>query len=299
VKKKSIVLTGAAGQLGLTLKECWSSFSLAKDFELVCKDKKQLDVTSRDSLENTFKGKEIALVINTAAYTAVDKAESEPDQAYLLNQFAPQFLAIWSMKSNCNLIHLSTDFIFSGKSNSPYLTTDIAEPLNVYGKSKLAGEIALLKENPQHSTIIRTSWLYSHQRSNFVKSMIKLMSEKDELRIVDDQIGSPTATDSIVELIFAMLKAEHYSGVYHWSDQGSVSRYDFALAIQEYSLNAGLLKSKIPIIPISTDQYQTPAERPKYSVLDLELTKNKFSIEPKLWKERLQDVIRRIADNEK
>ena len=299
MKNKQIILTGACGQLGLTIKDRWSSSSLSEKYELVCKDKAQLDITSKISLENTFKNQNISAVINTAAYTAVDKAESEQDEAYLLNEFAPQNLASCSMKYSFTLIHVSTDFVFSGENTTPYLISDVTGPQNVYGKSKRAGEIAISKESPNLSTVIRTSWLYSCHRNNFVKSMIRQMSEKEQLCVVSDQVGSPTSTDSLVDLIFTMLKTEDYSGIYHWSDSGSVSWYDFALVIQDYCLGAGLLKKRIPIIPISTDQYPTPARRPKYSVLDLSLTKERYSIEPKPWKESLKQVIDRIADKEK
>ena len=172
MKKNLIVVTGAYSQLGLTLKERWTTTALSEKFEIVYKDKSQLDITSPDSLEKNFKREKIAAVINTAAYTAVDKAEIEKKQAFLLNEFAPQNLASWAMKLNFRLLHISTDFVFSGESSVPYLTTDLTEPLNVYGKSKRAGETAVLKENPRLSTILRTSWLYSPYKNNFVKSMI-------------------------------------------------------------------------------------------------------------------------------
>ena len=298
MKNKPIVVTGACGQLALTIKERWASFSGANEFELVCKDKKQLDITSKDSIEKTFDNQNFSVLINTAAYTAVDKAESEQDKAYILNHLGPENLASYSLKSNSKLIHLSTDFVFSGKKGKPYLTTDLTDPLSVYGKSKRAGEAAILGMNPHLSTVIRTSWLYSPHKNNFVKSMIRLMSEKESLRVVKDQIGSPTSTDSLVDLLFTMLKTEDYSGIYHWSDSGSVSWYDFALVIQDYCIDVGLLKKRIPIIPIGTSQYPTPARRPKYSVMDLSLTIEKYSIEPKPWKESLKRVIERIAGNE-
>jgi len=298
VNKNQIILTGACGQLGLTIKERWSSFSRAEEFELVCKDKDQLDITSKDSIEKAFNSQKVSVLINAAAYTAVDKAESEQDKAYLLNQLGPQYLASYSLKSNFKLIHVSTDFVFSGKNSKPYLTTDITDPPNVYGKSKLAGEKAILEMNPHLSTVIRTSWLYSRHRNNFVKSMIRLMSEKESLCVVNDQIGSPTSTESLVDLIFTMLKTDDYSGIYHWSDSGSLSWYDFALAIQNYCIEVGLLKKRIPIIPISTSEYPTFACRPKYSVMDSSQTIEKYSIEPKPWKENLKQVIEKMAGNE-
>ena len=299
MKGKPIVVTGACGQLALSIKERWASFSRADEFELVCKDKKQLDITSKGSIEKTFNRQKVSVLINTAAYTSVDEAESEQDQAYLLNHVGSQNLASYSLKSNFKLIHISTDFVFSGKKAEPYLTTDLTDPPNVYGKSKRAGEAAIFRMNPRLSTVIRTSWLYSKHRNNFVRSMIRLMSERESLHIVNDQIGSPTSTDSLVDLIFTMLKTEDYSGIYHWSDRGSVSWYDFALVIQDYCLDTGLLKKRIPIIPISTNQYPTSARRPKYSVMDSSLTIEKYSIEPKPWKESLKQVIERIAGNEK
>ena len=297
MKRKQIVITGADSQLGQTFKENWPMFDHAKQHELVCCGINQIDITSRASIESKLCSKNVDVIINMAAYTDVDKAEQEEERSYQINQLGAKVLATWAMESKCKLIHISTDFVFSGRKKSPYLTTDSTGPLNVYGKSKLAGENEILKINPELSSIIRTSWLYSQFRKNFVRTMLRLMSERESLNIVNDQIGSPTSTHSVVDLIFAMLKKSDFSGIYHWSDIGSISWYEFAIAVQNMARELGILTTSIPIQPISSEKYPTKALRPKYSVLDVSLAKDKFNVVPHAWNERLRHVIKQIAQN--
>ena len=295
--KKQIVITGADSQLGLTFRENWSTSILAKKYELVCGGVDYIDITSRASVESKLCPGKVDVIINLAAYTDVDEAELEETRAYRVNQLGAKVLVSWAQETNCKLIHISTDFVFSGQKESPYLTTDDTNPLNVYGKSKLGGEQEILKLDPELSAIIRTSWLYSQFRTNFVKTMLRLMSQRDSLDVVNDQIGSPTSTYSLVELIFTMLEKGKYSGTYHWSDIGSISWYEFALTIQKLGLESGILTKSIPISPICSEKYSTRAQRPKYSVLDIDLAKNEFSLTPKPWEVRLRHVIKRIAQN--
>mgnify|MGYP003389026658 CR=1 FL=1 len=297
MKKRQIVITGADGQLGLTFRGNWSTSGLAKKYELVCGGFDHIDITSRASVESKLCPDNVSVIVNFAAYTGVEKAENEEERSYRVNQLGVKVLAAWAKEANCKLIHISTDFVFSGEKESPYLTTDNTNPLNVYGKSKLEGENEILKAELESSTIIRTSWLYSQFRTNFVKTMLRLMSERESLNVVNDQIGSPTSTDSIVELIFAMLKSGDYAGTYHWSDIGNISWYEFAVAIQRLGLEFGILTRSIQILPIGSEKYPTKALRPKYSVLDINLAKNKFSLVPQLWDTRLRHVIKRIAQN--
>ncbi len=295
MSQKQIVITGAKGQLGLTLQSLWEDSELQHDFELCCTDIEEMDITSCQSIRDYLGKRQVEAIINTAAYTAVDKAEAEPELAYSINSNGAENIANFAHEHGCKLIHISTDFVFSGSKDSPYFPDDETGPLSVYGKSKLAGEQAILSKCPDRSTILRTSWLYSQFQSNFVKTMLRLLQEREELNVVDDQIGAPTSTNSLIELIFKVLAANDSSGIYHWSDSGNISWYDFALEIQKQGLVAGIINSEIPINPILTEKYPTPAQRPSYSVLDTEGTQERFSIAPKPWKESLQQVIQKLA----
>lgn len=293
--RKQILVTGAAGQLGLTLQEKWQESGLSQEFDLCCTDIGQIDITNSDSIQSYLADREVAIIINGAAYTAVDQAESNAELAHKINKVGAENLAQWAKLNSARLIQISTDFVFSGDKDSPYSPTDRTGPLGVYGKTKLDGEQAVLTHCPGQSVIIRTSWLYSPYQANFVKTMLRLMEERDELSVVNDQIGSPTSTYSLVELIFRVANQSAHHGIFHWSDKGNISWYDFALAIQQQGLEAGLLNSAIPIKPIPTEQYPTPALRPKYSVLDIRETEKEFSITSQLWNERLSEVIKKLA----
>ena len=295
--RNQIVLTGANGQLGLTMQALWPESRLSDEFELLCTDIDEMDITSEASINSVLDKNRVATVINGAAYTAVDKAETETELAFSINQRGAENLAAWvkGAGSGCHLIHISTDFVFSGNSTTPYKPLDKPSPLGVYGESKLAGERAVMETVADAALILRTSWLYSPFQSNFVKTMLRLIAERDALSVVSDQIGSPTSTYSLAELLMKMLEEPTAIGVYHWSDSGNISWYDFALEIQALGIEAGILKNAIPIHPVSTQQYPTPAARPKFSVLDISETQAKFGLNPDPWQERLRYVINRLA----
>ena len=265
-----IVLTGAGGQFGQTLVACWPD-SLLSQYELIPLMRGDLDIADAAAVHSTLDALQPALIINAAAYTAVDKAESEAEAAFAINERGVTTLAV---SSTCPLIHLSTDFVFDGAASTPYAENAATAPLSVYGKSKLAGEKALLAQKPD-AMIIRTSWLYSEYGANFVKTMLRLLSERDALSIVNDQIGSPTSTHSLAAVVCSAASTrldsaampKESTGIFHWSDGASITWFDFALEIQTQALALGLLKSRCTLRPIPTSEYPTPAARPLYSVM--------------------------------
>ena len=295
VKSKTLALTGAKGQLGKTIQACWASNPLNDEYSLQCFDRSQLDITDSVSISETLNSKRIDCIINAAAYTAVDKAESDPDSAQAVNELGAENLARWCGNNNAYLIHVSTDFVFSGSKVAPYLPKDACDPQGVYGKSKQAGEVSILKLLPQRSIVVRASWLYSEYGNNFVKTMLRLMAEKESLAVVNDQIGSPTSTHSLANFLITAVADKKHSGIFHWSDGGEISWYDFAVAIQEEGLKVGLLGRQTPIAPISTAEYPTPAKRPAYSVLDRSQSVLDYDLRTSSWREELVAVINRLS----
>ncbi len=290
-----IVVTGASGQLGQTLTQLWNSGQLSSQFDFRALDREELDISSPEIVKSALSSLKPAVIVNAAAYTQVDKAETDSDQAFLVNDSAVATLSTWAADNNARLIHISTDFVFDGSSRSPYRPDQQTSPLGVYGRSKLAGEEkarAILNED---ATVIRTSWLYSEYGNNFVKTMLRLMQEKDELSVVDDQIGSPSSTHGLAQLIFAMIQSEQFQGVYHWTDGGSISWFEFAQKVQQLALQHGLLNRQIPINPITTIEYPTPAKRPAFSVLDRSRVLAEFDCEDISWQQRLDAVIKTLA----
>lgn len=291
-----IIVTGAGGQLGLTLQEKWPQSSLAADYQLSAFTAAELDITDPDALAKTLVGRQVAAMINAAAYTAVDAAEdpANRDSAFLVNEQGPRLLANWAAEHDARMIHVSTDFVFDGGQQRPYTEQDPTAPLGVYGASKLAGEQAI-QQTLDNALIVRTSWLYSPFRNNFVKTMLRLMAERDQLAIVADQIGSPTSTDSLCEFIFAALRHPEQTGIYHWCDGAKISWYDFASKIQELALAEGLLTREITLNPIATDAYPTAAKRPPYSVLSTVRAEHDFRLGKQDWQQNLAAVIRQLA----
>ena len=284
---KKVLLTGANGQTGQTLIRS----ALMDSCELVAVTRAELDITDADAVLQLLASIQPDVIINAAAYTAVDAAESDADAAFAVNARGPENLARGAQIHGCHLIHLSTDFVFDGKKNLPYAPADKTDPLGVYGQSKLAGEQAVRRILPEHSTIIRTSWLYSRYGANFVKTMLRLMKERDQLSVVDDQIGTPCSTLTLSACIIASVEKQ-VSGIFHWSDTGLASWYDFAVGIQEEALLLGLLENAIPIKPIPSSAYPTPARRPVYSVLDKRETTVALGCEQQHWRSALRDVLK-------
>jgi dTDP-4-dehydrorhamnose reductase len=290
MKAGHILVTGASGQLGQTLARLWVEAPIPQ-FQFSALPRAQLDIGKPDLAAAVLNELKPTVIVNAAAYTQVDKAESDSDAAYLINEAGTASLALWAAHNGAQILHISTDFVFDGVKPNPYLPDDQTRPLGVYGASKLAGEKALQAASNGNSAIIRTSWLYSEYGSNFVKTMLRLMAERDALSVVDDQIGSPTSTHSLARLIFAMIQKRDYRGIYHWNDGGSISWFEFAQQIKGQALQAGLLKKTIPITPIATSEYPTPALRPAYSVLDRSRALDEFECPALDWKQQLADVI--------
>jgi dTDP-4-dehydrorhamnose reductase len=265
----SIVVIGNAGQL---------SFELVRILgeDTICLGPEDTDITNESVLSETLSKLAPSVIINAAAYTAVDKAEENFDLCYSINATAVENLAKYCKQSGAFLVHVSTDYVFNGHKGSPYLTDDTIEPQGVYGKTKADGEKALLDLLPSSSCLIRTAWVYSSHGNNFVKTMLRLMADKPQLSVIDDQIGTPTWAKGLAEVCVSAAQNKT-QGVYHWTDEGVASWYDFALAIQELGIEKGLLSSAIPVLPIPSSQYPTPASRPHYSVLDKTSTRDTFS----------------------
>lgn len=306
-----VVLLGAGGQLGKTITADWQqgceSHTTAAHgdranteratVKLHSFDRAELDICQPEQLTARLGRLEPRFVVNAAAYTQVDNAESEADRAFRINRDGTANIAEWVAGKDCRLIHLSTDFVFDGKSSTPYAPEHSTAPVNAYGSSKLAGETAIRRIVPDGSLIVRTGWLYSRFQPNFVTTMLRLMTERDRLQVVADQIGSPTSTHSLARLIRSVISHDNVvSGTLHWSDAGVASWYDFAVAIQEEALEAGLLRKEIPIEPISTVQYPTPAARPPWSVLDKSASYERLAMEAIHWRKELRRVIAEICD---
>ncbi|SRR5690606_31217253 len=280
-----ILVTGANGQLGQALQKVSKGFFGG---EFIFMDSKTLDITDKKNCESIFEQLNPDFCINCAAYTAVDKAEAEPEAAHKINVLGVKNLSESCQKYRSTLIHLSTDFVFDGEKHTPYTESDATNPKNVYGKTKLEGEQEIQKTLEQYF-IIRTSWVYSQFGHNFYKTMLRLASERDTLNVVNDQIGTPTNANCLAQAIVQIIQqvkgdSQPKYGIYHFSNEGTCSWFDFAHKIFE------LNNIEIDLKPIPTSAYPTPATRPKYSVLDKSKIKNTFGISIKSWHVALEDL---------
>lgn len=293
---RKLVVTGGNGQLGRTLSALCNAGRQPPVLDVVVLDRASLDITDPEAIASVLGEIAPDCVINGAAYTQVDRAETEVDQAFAVNATGAGNLARWvAAHKKCTLIHISTDFVFDGLADRPYPVDAATRPLGVYGRSKLAGEQQVRELLPISSAIVRTSWLYSEYGNNFVTTMLRLMAERDELGVVADQVGSPTSTHSLANLLLTMAHKQFQSGIFHWSDGHAISWYDFALEIQEQGLEQGLLQRRIPVRAITTADYPTPAQRPAYSVLDRRRTLSRFSCPLDSWQQQLRRVIGELA----
>ena len=281
------VIVGANGQLGQELQ-----ITAGSDIEAIALGREQLDIGNQQQVDQLLSEFRPQLVINAAAYTAVDKAEQESELAYQINRDGVANLARTCQKIQARLIHISTDFVFDGCQSTAYKPADTVNPLGCYGESKYAGEQALQTSGLKDYLIIRTAWVYSSFGANFVKTMLRLMAEKEFLGVVADQVGTPTYAREMARAIWTMAQQTELQGILHWTDAGVASWYDFSVAIQEEALELGLLTKSIPINPISTDAYPTPAKRPAYSVLDKTETWNLLQCPAVHWRIRLRQMLK-------
>ncbi len=282
---KAILVTGASGQLGCSLKAIISDYP---QYVVTFANRDVLDLSKPSRIDNFFSENTFDLIINCAAYTAVDKAESEPELANAINHLAVKQLAEIAVQQQAKLIHISTDYVFNGQQHRPYIETDEVDPQGVYGKTKLAGEQAVMQAMPTNALIIRTSWVYSEFGNNFVKTMLRLGAERDSLSVVCDQIGTPTYARDLAQAIMIIVGSEQFkqevinSQLYHYSNEGVCSWYDFAKAIFEQN------KISCQVAPIETKDYPTAAKRPHYSVLNKAKIKKDFNFSVSYWGDALK-----------
>ena len=280
----SIIVFGASGQLG----HCIKNLAEQKGVNIIFPDESEANILDTDALNKVFEKHKPAYAINCAAYTAVDKAEADVEPASRVNVTGAENLAVLCRKYNVILIHISTDFVFKGDKATPRVESDEANPISVYGQTKLDGEKAVAAILPQHF-IIRTGWLYSEYGNNFVKTMLKLGAERDELKIIADQVGTPTYAIDLAGIILHIIEVNSKAyGTYHYSNEGVTSWFDFARAIFDISA------TKVKAIPIRTDEYPTKATRPAYSVMDKSKAKQVFNIEIPYWRDSLITCISRL-----
>lgn len=286
-KRKKILVTGANGQLGKELRDLSKKFD---QYEFLFLSREDMPIHHFELVRNTFDAFKPDYCINCAAYTAVDRAEQESELAFIINAESVGVLAAVAAAHNTKFIHVSTDYVYGGNSIIPYKETDPTAPQSVYGASKKAGEEQAFNNDPE-AVVIRTSWLYSYYGNNFVKTMIRLMKEREEINVVDDQKGSPTsATDLAAFIMHVVGFPSWHQGIYNFSNEGEITWYDFALEIKK------LLLSGCRVNPIPTSAYPTPAKRPTYSVLDKTKIKLVFGYQPTDWKQSLAVCMKRLVE---
>jgi dTDP-4-dehydrorhamnose reductase len=289
----SVLVTGANGQLGSEIRRISAEYP---EISFFFTDIGELDLTNRKAVKDFLDANPVHYLVNCAAYTAVDRAEDEPEAAMLLNGTAPGILASEAARRNIQLIHLSTDYVFDGEKNHPYREDDPVNPRTVYGKTKLGGEKAVRESGK--GIIIRTSWLYSVSGHNFVKTILRLSEEKDRLRVVFDQTGSPTNARDLARAVLEMIREEHRGGrkprydLYHFSNQGICSWYEFALAI------VGLSGSECAVEPVESKDYPTRTVRPRYSVLSTAKLRSDYPVDIPHWRDSLRECMKELTNNE-
>jgi dTDP-4-dehydrorhamnose reductase len=286
---KTLIL-GSAGQLGYELQR-----SCPDDVECIALERTQLDVADRSAVLAAVEKERPQLLINAAAYTAVDGAETKPDLALAVNGEGPEHLAYAADQVGARLLQVSTDFVFDGAGDTPYGPQAEPRPLGVYGHSKLAGERRVQEILPLQSVVLRTAWVYSAHGGNFVKTMLKLMNERTQISVVNDQVGAPTWARGLAQALWQFRLDEASHGVFHWTDDGACSWYDFACAIYEEAVALGLAPAGVEIHPITTEEYPTPAQRPAYSVLDSSSTRERLGLPATAWREQLRSMLQEIA----
>lgn len=283
-----LMVTGALGMTGSEV----ARQARVKGWNCVAFSRAELDISDRSAVENAVAAIKPDVIINAAAYTAVDAAESEAAQAMAINGAGAGNVAIAAERNDAVVIHISTDYVFDGSCDRPYKPGDCVKPLNVYGETKLAGEVAVREAAGRHA-IVRTSWVYSHEGRNFVRTMLRAAEQRAELRIVNDQHGRPTsATDlaaALLRVAEVMREAEAVGGTFHFANSGATTWFDFAARI--FEIRGSFMPN---LIPISTDEFPTPAKRPRWSVLDTTLFEETFGVTPRSWQIALTDTMTRI-----
>lgn len=286
-----VLLTGAAGQVGQAVQSLTPA-----GVQLRALNRGALDISDEQAVQREVGSFGPDLIINAAAYTAVDRAESEPILASAVNAAGPGHLAQAARSlPGCRLLQISTDYVFDGSADRPYRPQDPPRPLNIYGRTKLEGETAVLERLADRATVLRTAWVYAAQGRNFVLTMLRLMREQGVVRVVADQRGNPTAASAIAEALWRIATRPHIHGVLHWTDAGVISWYEFACAIAEEGAALGLLGGAIAVHPISTAEYPTPARRPANSALDCSQTSVLLGLTPTPWRVRLRATLETVA----
>jgi dTDP-4-dehydrorhamnose reductase len=280
-----VLITGAAGQVGRSLAR-----TAVPGAELLAVSHKDLDIADVDDVLAYVRMHAPEVIINAAAYTAVDRAESEYQLAQQVNSDGPRNLAVAAREVGARLIHISTDFVFDGAASVPYRPEAVPSPLSVYGTTKLAGERAVLETLAERAVIVRTAWIYAAEGSNFVRTMLRVMNATGAVRVVADQVGTPTAANSLAEILWKIAAEPRITGVHHWTDAGVASWYDFAVAIAEEGAALNLVAPTVTVTPIATSDYPTPARRPAYSVLD-KSSLAPFGLVPAHWRRWLRTVL--------
>ena len=280
---KRILVTGANGQLGQSILEQSKNY---KEIECFFVTRNELDITNEELINHYFEDKSFDFVINCAAYTAVDKAEDDQENAYLVNAKATEFLAKITNQKGIPFIHVSTDYVFDGTEAQPRLETDQTNPIGVYGQTKLDGENLAL-ENNSKTIILRTAWVYSRFGNNFVKTMLRLFNDKDSISVVADQIGSPTNAIDLADAILTIISKNDLTyGIFNYSNEGECSWFEFAQKIKEFS------NSTIEINPVPTSAYPTKAKRPAYSLLDKSKIKEVYQLDIPTWEDSLKEELK-------
>ena len=284
------VILGAAGQLGRELQATAPPGSV-----IAALSHQELDVTDGRQVRDQMLAHRPTLIINAAAFTAVDAAESDSARAFAVNALGAANVAEAAEAVRARLVHISTDYVFDGSRRVPYPPEADTNPLNVYGASKLEGERSVAEVLEGRGMILRASWLYSRYGHNFVKTMLRLFMERDEITVVADQVGVPTWGKSLAAVVWAAAAAQDLHGIYHWTDGGVASWYEFAVAIYEEGGRLGLVDRSVEIRPVRTDEYPTAARRPPYSVLDAGRTMVALNVRPEPWRSALRQMLRETA----
>jgi dTDP-4-dehydrorhamnose reductase len=287
---KKVLLIGAKGQVGQELQ-----VTLPQLGEVISIGREELDLTNSEKISQLIREIHPDYLVNASAYTAVDKAETEPDLAYSINATAPKIMAEAAEKIQAKFLHISTDYVFDGRKNTPYLETDLTNPLGVYGQSKLRGEEEIKTVNSQ-AIILRTAWVYgSYGKSNFVKTMLRLGKEREELKVVVDQVGSPTwAKDIAAAITQLLINADNPTGIYNFTNSGIASWFDLTKAIFEEAKISGIPLKIQRVIPITTAEYPTPAVRPAYSVLSGQKISQQLGYIPPYWRDSLKAMLNQL-----